>query len=40
LNIATIKNYTEDSFRFLPMERKVIMEQKTPDNYQVVYRLN
>jgi len=40
LKIATIKNYTEDSFKFLPKDRNVIMEQKTPDNYQVVYRLS
>ncbi|NQZ75996.1 MAG: aspartate kinase [Ekhidna sp.] len=38
LNLATIKNYTPDSFNKLPWNRTVIMEQKTPNNYQVLYR--
>lgn len=38
LNLATIKNYTPDSFNKLPWNRSVIMEQKTMDNYQVLYR--
>ncbi|WP_420316238.1 aspartate kinase [Ekhidna sp.] len=38
LNLATIKNYTPDSFNKLPWNRTVIMEQKTSNNYQVLYR--
>ena len=38
LNLATIKNYTPDSFNKLPWNRSVIMEQKTSNNYQVLYR--
>ncbi len=38
LNLATIKNYTPESFNKLPWNRSVIMEQKTIDNYQVLYR--
>ncbi|MEO9871895.1 aspartate kinase [Ekhidna sp.] len=38
LNLATIKNYTPDSFDKLPWDRTVIMEQKTINNYQVLYR--
>lgn len=38
LNLATIKSYTPDSFNKLPWNRSVIMEQKTMDNYQVLYR--
>ncbi|GAB4245898.1 MAG: aspartate kinase [Ekhidna sp.] len=38
LSLATIKNYTPDSFNKLPWNRSVIMEQKTMDNYQVLYR--
>lgn len=38
LNLATIKNYTPDSFNKLPWNRSVIMEQKTINNYQVLYR--
>lgn len=38
LNLATIKNYTPDSFNKLPWNRTVIMEQKTANNYQVLYR--
>ncbi|MEQ9467543.1 MAG: aspartate kinase [Ekhidna sp.] len=38
LNLATIKNYTPDSFNRLPWNRSVIMEQKTSHNYQVLYR--
>ena len=37
LNLATIKNYTSDSFNHLPDNRSVIMEQKTVDNYQVLF---
>lgn len=37
LNLATIKNYTPDAFNKLPWNRSVIMEQKTADNYQVLY---
>lgn len=38
LNLATIKNYTLESFNKLPWDRTVIMEQKTATNYQVLYR--
>ena len=38
LRLATIKNYTHDSFNMLPWNRSVIMEQKTANNYQVLYR--
>ena len=38
LSLATIKNYIPESFNQLPPERKVIMEQKTGSNYQVLYR--
>lgn len=38
LNLATIKNYTPDSFNKLPWNRSIIMEQKTANNYQVLYR--
>ncbi len=38
LNLATIKNYTPESFNKLPWNRSVIMEQKTANNYQVLYR--
>ncbi|MFK7952989.1 MAG: aspartate kinase [Ekhidna sp.] len=38
LNLATIKNYRDDSFSQLPVNRSVILEQKTMDNYQVVYK--
>ena len=38
LRLATIKNYTHDSFNLLPWNRSVIMEQKTVNNYQVLYR--
>ncbi|SNT06705.1 aspartate kinase [Ekhidna lutea] len=38
LNLATIKNYTPDAFNKLPWNRSVIMEQKTSNNYQVLYR--
>ena len=38
LNLATIKNYSPDSFNKLPWNRSVIMEQKTVNNYQVLYR--
>lgn len=38
LNLATIKNYSPDSFNKLPWNRSVIMEQKTTNNYQVLYR--
>ncbi|MEO9483751.1 MAG: aspartate kinase [Ekhidna sp.] len=38
LNLATIKNYTPDSFNKLPWNRSIIMEQKTTNNYQVLYR--
>ncbi|MEP1032932.1 aspartate kinase [Ekhidna sp.] len=37
LNLATIKNYTPDSFNKLPWNRSIIMEQKTSNNYQVLY---
>lgn len=37
LNLATIKNYTPDAFNKLPWNRSVIMEQKTVNNYQVLY---
>lgn len=38
LNLATIKNYTSESFNKLPPDRSIIMEQKTANNYQVLYR--
>ena len=38
LNLATIKNYTSESFNMLPPDRSIIMEQKTVNNYQVLYR--
>ncbi len=38
LNLATIKNYTPESFNMLPEDRSIIMEQKTANNYQVLYR--
>ncbi len=38
LNLATIKNYTPEAFNHLPWNRSVIMEQKTVNNYQVLYR--
>jgi len=38
LSLATIKNYTPDSFNKLPWNRSVLMEQKTAFNYQVLYR--
>lgn len=38
LSLATIKNYTHESFNMLPWNRSVIMEQKTVNNYQVLYR--
>ncbi|WP_462251557.1 aspartate kinase [Ekhidna sp.] len=38
LNLATIKNYTSESFNMLPEDRSIIMEQKTANNYQVLYR--
>ena len=38
LNLATIKNYIPESFEKLPPNRSVIMEQKTVNNYQVLYR--
>jgi len=38
LSLATIKNYTPEAFKELPSDRLVIMEQKTVNNYQVLYR--
>lgn len=38
LHLATIKNYQEHSFDLLPRPKEVIMEQKTRNNYQVLYR--
>lgn len=38
LKLATIKNYDEASFLFLPEMKERIIEQKTRSNYQVVYR--
>jgi aspartate kinase len=38
LNLATIKNYQPESFKHLPPDREVLMEQKTALNYQVLYR--
>lgn len=38
LSLATIKNYSDESFMQLPSNRVVIMEQKTANNYQVLYR--
>lgn len=39
LNLATIKNYTDESFDLLPKDRQVIMEQKTSFNYQVLFSI-
>lgn len=39
LELATIKNYQKDSLAYLPSKKEVIMEQKTRNNYQVLYRL-
>ena len=38
LNLATIKNYRTDSFHQLPKGINIIMEQKTPNNYQILYK--
>ncbi len=38
LKLATIKNYQPDSFNYLPWNRSILMEQKTANNYQVLYR--
>lgn len=38
LELATIKDYTADSFTLLPPLGEVILEQKTRNNYQVVYK--
>ena len=38
LKLATIKNYTDEAFKMLPQHREEIMEQKTVNNYQVLYR--
>ena len=38
LNLATIKNYKPDSFEKLPANKTILMEQKTADNYQVLYK--
>lgn len=38
LHLATIKNFTESSFGLLPPVDEVILEQKTRNNYQVLYR--
>lgn len=38
LSLATIKNYTSEAFEKLPADRTVIMEQKTVNNYQVLYK--
>lgn len=37
LSLATIKNYNQDSFKLLPAMKEMIMEQKTRNNYQVIY---
>jgi aspartate kinase len=39
LELATIKNYQEDSFDLLEIKKEIILEQKTRNTYQVVYRL-
>lgn len=38
IHLATIKNYNADSFVLLPPMGEVILEQKTRNNYQVLYR--
>ncbi|REE05741.1 aspartate kinase [Marinoscillum furvescens] len=38
LHLATIKNYTPESFELLPPLGEVILEQKTRNNFQVLYR--
>lgn len=38
LHLATIKDYQADSFALLPAQGEFIMEQKTRNNYQVVYK--
>ncbi len=38
LSLATIKDYDQDSFKLLPPYGEMIMEQKTRNTYQVVYR--
>ncbi len=40
LELATIKNYEDASFTFLPKNKEIILEQKTRNNYQVIYRLD
>jgi len=39
LELATIKNYEPSSFDYLPENKEIILEQKTRNNYQVLYRL-
>ncbi|MEQ8240427.1 MAG: aspartate kinase [Cyclobacteriaceae bacterium] len=39
LYLATIKNYKQHSFDLLPKMKEIIMEQKTRNNYQVIYRI-
>lgn len=38
LHLATVKNYQADSFSMLPEFEEVILEQKTRNNYQVLYK--
>ena len=38
LHLATIKNYTEGSFKLLPPIGEKILEQQTRNNYQVLYK--
>lgn len=39
LELATVKNYTSEALSLLPPMGEVILEQKTRNNYQVVYKL-
>ncbi|MEQ8471938.1 MAG: aspartate kinase [Marinoscillum sp.] len=38
LHLATIKNFQQESFALLPHMGEIILEQKTRNNYQVLYR--
>ena len=38
LSLATIKNYSKESFDRLPKNKFILMEQKTKHNYQVLYK--
>lgn len=38
LHLATVKNYTNDSFELLPPMGEKVLEQQTRNNYQVLYK--